>query len=95
VKIRAEDLPEKERALFLSIQTLPRHEKQTLWSLIRLSNKDHICVAPRLTPEIHQLIKKGLITINPSFQARNKISLFILRKTPFLMKKLQAIGQQK
>ncbi|MCR6107266.1 hypothetical protein HXA34_13255 [Salipaludibacillus agaradhaerens] len=95
MKIRAEDLPEKERALFLSIQTLPRHEKQTLWSLIRLSNKDHICIVPRLTPEIQQLIQKGLVTINPSFHIQSKISLFILRKTPFLMKKLQTIGQQK
>ncbi|WP_280769194.1 hypothetical protein [Salipaludibacillus daqingensis] len=93
MKLTVDDLPIKERKTYLMIQDLPIHEKRVLWKLIRLSNKDHICVIDSLTPTVHVLIEKQLITLNKSFKQPNKISLFVLRKTPFLMKKLQVIGQ--
>ncbi|PYZ93421.1 hypothetical protein CR194_09600 [Salipaludibacillus keqinensis] len=94
MKLEAADLPEKERDTFLFIQHLPTQEKKTLWKLIRGSNKDHICMVNRLTPSVHALITQGLVTINKSYKQKNQISLFILRKTPHLMKKLQDLGRE-
>jgi len=94
MKLTVDDLPEKERNTYQIIQHLPLYEKRVLWKLIRLANKDHICIIDSLTPTINILIEKQLVSINSSFKARNKISLFILRRSPFLMKKLQVLGQE-
>lgn len=93
MKVTVDDLPEKERDIYLMIQGLPLQEKRILWKLIRLSNKDHICIIDSLTPTIHTLIEKQLVTKNKSFKHKHKTSLFILRRSPFLMKKLQVLGQ--
>ncbi|WP_416151196.1 hypothetical protein ACM26V_09585 [Salipaludibacillus sp. HK11] len=93
MKLTVDDLPEKEREIYYVIQNLPILEKRVLWKLIRLSNKDHICLVDHLTPSIHTLINKQLVSINNTYKSRTKTSLFILRRSPFLMKKLQVLGQ--
>lgn len=94
MKLSVEDLPEKERSVFLTIQQLPQADKKILWKLIRCSNKDHICIVKRLTPSVKRLTAKELVTVNPSYKNVSGTSLFVLRKAPFLMKKLQVIGQK-
>lgn len=93
MRLTVDDLPEKERNTYHMIQHLPIHEKRVLWKLIRSANKDHICIIDSLSPTIHTLIEKQLVSVNRSFKKRNKTSLFILRRSPFLMKKLQVLGQ--
>jgi hypothetical protein len=94
MKIEAGDLPVNEQETFYYLKNLPKNEKQTLWILIRKSNKDHICVIEHITPAIRSLIAKKLISVNKSFRHSSKTSLFILRQTPHLMKKLQELGQE-
>lgn len=94
LKLSTEDLPEKERKVFNQIQQLPKENKRVLWMLILLSNKDHICIINKLTneKEIDALREQNLISINRAYHHSLKTSIFVLRRTPHLMKKLQQIA---
>lgn len=95
MKLTTEDLPLEERQEFESIQRLSEENKRVLWMLIKLSNKDHICIVNNLTEEIRALINLHFVSINPTYKHRSKTSLFVLRKTPHLMKKLQQLANDR
>ncbi|RKL68831.1 hypothetical protein CR203_01960 [Salipaludibacillus neizhouensis] len=96
MKLDAEDLPEKERHVFEQMKQLSPANKRVLWTLIKISNKDHICLINKeyRPKEMNVLMKEHLISINHAYLHSRKTSIFVLRRTPHLMKKLQQIATE-
>ncbi|TVP83845.1 MAG: hypothetical protein EA344_08345 [Alkalicoccus sp.] len=90
MKLSSEDLPREEQVLWKALRSLPFPEKKTLWRLIQLSNKDHLCFTNVRTSAMLRLEEKGLIIKNSVYQGREGYSYYIMRNAPHLMKKLQA-----
>jgi hypothetical protein len=90
LKLSPEDLPREEQEVWKTLRSLPLSEKKTLWRLIQLSNKDHLCCTYIRTSAMLRLEEKGLIIKNSVYRGREGYSYYIMRNAPHLMKKLQA-----
>gem|GEM_PF-5667227 len=90
MKLSSEDLPREEQVVWRTLRSLPFSEKKTLWRLIQLSNKDHLCFTALQTASMLRLEEKGLIIKNSVYRGREGYSYYIMRNAPHLMKKLQA-----
>ncbi|MCP8967547.1 hypothetical protein [Ectobacillus ponti] len=80
-------VPERERLVYEQMRQLPRPEKQALWELIRLANREGTAVHPYGSREIGSLLRRGLLLEMPYRGAG--ISVKVIPQAPYLLRQLR------
>ncbi|MRH44525.1 hypothetical protein GH741_17920 [Aquibacillus halophilus] len=87
-KVILNEIPKEEVSTWELIKNLPTPQKKLLWYLIIESNKDGTTIYSHDKNNLLFLMDKGLIRLNTFFKSTTKVSVFVLRDTPYLMRAL-------